>query len=89
MARCVLVCCLLAGLVLGCDPEAEIEGIPGTRIHLIPFRCTYFGIEVPELSDCSIACPASVIVDHDLRAFTQHLECTHPAYSLLRCGIAQ
>jgi len=83
----VLVSCLLCCLGLGCGPEAEITqvGSPSNRLHLIPFRCSYLGITITELADCSLACPGRVFEDYDLATFTAALECRHPAYEHLQC----
>ena len=90
MRNAVLVGCLFCCLVLGCDPEApEVRdfGPAGNRIHLLPFSCTYFGLPISELEGCSIACPGSVFGAYDLATFTARLECAHPHYKLLQCGI--
>ena len=90
MVRHVLGCCLFFCVVLGCNPEAkEIEefGAAGNSLHLVPFTCRYLGIEISELSECSIACPGSVLATYDLRSFADSLECTHPAYAHLQCRL--
>jgi hypothetical protein len=57
--------------------------------HLIPFGCSYLGADIEQLQGCYIACPRSTLEKYDLRLFTINLECTHPAYSLLYCGVRQ
>ena len=90
MIRYVLAYSLSFVLGLGCSPENEIRtvvGDEGNSLHLVPFSCAYLGIEISELSGCSIACPAALLSSYDLERFTQKLECTHPRYSLLQCGL--
>ncbi len=89
MIKYVLAYSLSFFLGMGCSPENEIRtvGDEGNGLHLVPFSCTYFGVEISQLSGCSIACPEALLSSHDLERFTQELECTHPNYQLLRCGL--
>ena len=56
-------------------------------LHLIPFSCSYLGFPIGELSSCWIACSKSVVEEYDIESFSASLECAHPDYSVLRCGI--
>lgn len=76
---------LLLFLLLSCGPEPEKEIAAADPLHLLPFSCRYLGFKLKQLEGCSIACPKSVLEKNDVRRFTAELECTHPAYSLLRC----
>jgi len=92
MVRHVLGCCLFFCVVLGCNPEAkEIEigefGAAGNSLHLIPFACSYLGVEISELSGCFVACPGAVLATYDLRSFAESLVCTHPSYTHLQCRL--
>ena len=87
LGHCVCLC--LA--IFGCGPESaeEIKTAGGAenRLHLVPFQCRYLGISISELDGCFIACPGRVFQDYDLRQLSSFLECTHPAYSFLRCSL--
>ena len=87
MIKNVLVCCCLVSLALGCGSDRGLITDEKNSLHLVPFMCSYFGLSIPELSECSIACPSSVYEAHDIEEFTASLECTHPKYSLLQCRI--
>lgn len=56
-------------------------------LHLIPFSCSYLGFPIPELDQCWLACNKSVIEEYNLNEFTVALECVHPDYSALQCGL--
>mgnify|MGYP003110991983 CR=1 FL=1 len=56
-------------------------------LHLIPFSCRYLGFPIPELDQCWLACNRSVVEEYDLSTFTVDLECKHPDYSALKCGL--
>ncbi len=83
--RHVLVYCCLIGLALGCGPDRKVTTDEKNGLHFVPFVCDYFGLAIPELSECALACPSSLHEAHDLEKFTSSLECTHPRYSLLQC----
>ena len=87
--RSAIIICIGVALVLSCGPRPEIReiGEAGNTLHLIPFECAYFGIPISELDGCSIACPGRVFHEHDLATFSAALECTHPSYSFLQCGL--
>ena len=89
MLRNVITIFVCATFILSCGPRAEIKeiGEAGNTLHLIPFECAYFGIPISDLDGCSIACPGRVFHEHDLATFSAALECTHPSYSFLQCGL--
>jgi hypothetical protein len=87
MRNILFICLLVVGFICCGAAPSEIKevGPASSRLHLVPFTCTYFGIAISELSGCHIACPGIVFHEHDLERFTSNLECTHPNYSLLQC----
>ena len=56
-------------------------------LHLIPFSCSYLGFPIPELDQCWLACNKSVIEEYNLDNFAVDLQCSHPDYSALQCGL--
>ena len=89
MIRGVLLACGLACglLVYACGGDEKISPASGT-LHLIPFRCTYLGIEISELDGCSIACPGRILEEYDITQLSSFLTCSHPDYRFLRCGVS-
>ena len=84
-----LVFLLLSLHVFSCGKREQKVVNVGSHdpLHLIPFSCSYLGFPIPELEQCWLACNRSVIEDYELSNFTVELECVHPDYSALQCGL--
>ena len=80
---------LVALFLHGCgkrEPQV-VNATSPDPLHLIPFSCSYLGFRIPELDQCWLACNKSVIDEYNINDFAVQLECVHPDYSALQCGL--